>query len=199
MIDEREYYRLGVLYRERKLSGKNKSGTRISYKIADEFHVNHATVERAERYADGIDAIREIDPELAEMILDNRIHVNKEVIHGIRKVGKDELAEFVRLARSVRTPVIRSFDGGIRVRRSDRNEVAGVVANIFAPSVPVEYGIDSFLRDIRNNSEPFVKLIKQMISVNRNLYERNRNAVADEIHGIILKIERLEEEIRNEQ
>ena len=59
-------------------------------KIADEYGVSHATVERAENFVDGLDAAEEEIPGITQEILSGRIKPTKKEV---RAIGKEKDAE----------------------------------------------------------------------------------------------------------
>lgn len=104
LTDEKKTVLLGKMYSARKRSHGGDRGNqytkvasdqsghlatgRIKEQIAKEYGVGQGTVQRAEIYANGIDAIREEDPELADEILTSRKKVKKSGAAYIPLSGK---------------------------------------------------------------------------------------------------------------
>ncbi len=87
---------------ERNESGKyqkrqnDAQGGKTSIQIATELGIGQKTVERAEQFAKGVEAIREKSPEAAEKILKGGSGVTKAAIQNVPKMDLEQVKELAR-------------------------------------------------------------------------------------------------------
>ncbi len=82
--------------------GESKGKT--SYRIAKEMGVNHATVERAEKFVDGMDAAEAVLPGVSQEILSGKIKPTQAEVAAIAKAPPEqrkEMAEQLRIPRTL--------------------------------------------------------------------------------------------------
>jgi hypothetical protein len=111
LSDEQKTYLLGKLYEARKQSrggtGANQYNVqnrqngdsakgRTVMQIAKEQGVGQKTVERAEHFAKGLDAIREVSPAAADKVLDGKSGVSKQTIAEMRNADNEEVKEVAK-------------------------------------------------------------------------------------------------------
>lgn len=119
LTDEQRTYLLGKLYESRKKSiggnGSNqytkreeqiaqngqvaktdKEGHGVSGEIAMELNIGRNTVRRAEHFAKGIDALREVSPEAADKIINGKANVTKSAVAELKAAPKEEVKEFAK-------------------------------------------------------------------------------------------------------
>lgn len=204
LTDEQKTYLLGKMYEARKHSyGAEKGGRgnqyyvvsdqsdhlphgRIKEQIAKEQKVGQGTVQRAEDFAHGIDAIRETEPELADSILTAETKATQQAI---MEIGKSKPEERQELIQSVK-------DGKCKQRKGKIEVITEAAEEMFETPKPIEYGIQSFIQDIETNSAPFIRLLRQMVTANKEICISNKAEVIKEIHNsTIAKIEEIEKEI----
>ncbi len=180
LTDEQRTCLLGKLYEARKhtrggqIGNTNASKRRdqndpfvygtnggISAQIAYEQNVSQATVKRAEKFAKGIDAIREEDSELAESILNAEKKVPMSVV---RKVGMANPEERKRMISAIKS--------GNRISAiKSGNRISGIenVVNSMYGEVETEYTIENLMEQIRFNADTFIKILKNLIEDHREL------------------------------
>ena len=165
--------------------------------------VGQKTVERSEYYAHGIDAIREEEPELADSILNAEKKVSKQSIQDIGKAEPEKKHEMIQAVKEGRPykepeekPVIRKTPEERKQYKEEMKKVAEAVAELFDETEPIGYTVDSLLYDIKINSEPFIRLVRQMVERNKEICIENKETVIRTIHeNIVSKIEEIEKEI----
>lgn len=198
MTQEQKYYLLGTEYRERKKknAASHGSGVRTSQEIAREYGINHSTVERAEHFAEGIDAVREMYPDVADEILCGKIKVSQK---SIVTIGRADYADQRMLIRFLcnGTPVegARTKEGAKKNLRA-MSAVDSAVAGIYSGTNRAEYTVDSLMREISMNADSFINSLKRTLDGNQALCRENKRTVIATLHKHITKeIEKFEEEI----
>jgi hypothetical protein len=168
-----------------------------------EQNVGQKTVERAEYYAHGIDAIREKEPELADSILNGEKKVTKQSIQDIGKAEPEKQEEMIQCVKEGKPyiptskPVItRRSQEEIQKEKEELKAISDVTSEMFETEGEAEYTIDSLLYDIEINSTPFIRLLTQMVETNKELCKANKAMVIREIHkNTVIKIMEIEKEI----
>lgn len=107
LTPEMRDYCIGQIYRnEKKKNGGRRRGEEFSVdqndplkstaeKVADQYGVGSATVKRSERFADGIDRIGGIAPEIKQDILKGKTNVTKTEIRELAKATDEEVSAAV--------------------------------------------------------------------------------------------------------
>lgn len=105
LSEEQRMYLLGKLYESRKnCHGGNRKSSRQNDDlingpgktvriIAQEQGVGARTVERAEKFAQGVDALRKVSTEAAEMVLAGTAGTTKQDIAALAKCGEDDVKQ----------------------------------------------------------------------------------------------------------
>ena len=118
LADEQKTYIIGKMYEARKksvgapkgntnaekqsaqngqvVSKSDKEGHGVSGEIAMELNIGRNTVRRAEHFAKGIDALREVSPEAADKIINGKANVTKSAVAELKAAPKEEVKEFAK-------------------------------------------------------------------------------------------------------
>lgn len=195
LTSEQRTLLLGKLYESRKMSvGGNrgnqytkepshqnddlpKESKRTAQIIAKEMGVGQATVERAEKFSKGIDALEEVSKEAAEKVLSGKSGMTKAAIMELPKLEPQE-----------RKNVAQAIMENKPIHKEDKPKETGVEKS-------QEYTIDNLLSEITINSDQFVQFLRQTLA-NRNQYyqkSENKNRVLETINSVINKIKKLQE------
>ena len=116
LTDAQRTYLLGKLYESRKKSSGGQAGNDnavkrdaqngqlvsatdkekhgVSGEIAMELNLGRNTVSRAEHFAKGIDALREVSPEAADKIISGKANATKGAVAELKRKSKDEIKRF---------------------------------------------------------------------------------------------------------
>ena len=98
LTDEQRTYTIGKMYEARKntqggdrrseefSSAQSEHLKRASEQIATEIGVGKETVKRSEKFAKGVDALREVSPEAADKVLSGKANVTKKDVQSISKM-----------------------------------------------------------------------------------------------------------------
>ena len=213
LTDEQRTYMRGKLYEARKNTVGGQLGNdnatkrsaqnehidirkRTAEQIAEELGIGKDTVKRAEHYAKGIDEIRKEEPELANSILIGKTSVPKKEVAAITKASQEEKKEIIKAIKDgtiKRKPkVITEKD------RQDMKQIAKYVDDMQS-SKTCEPTLDDLLKDLRNNSTPYIRLLNSMIKGYAKVIKGNHEKVIETIDECIVKeINNLKEMIINE-
>lgn len=212
LTDEQRTYLLGKLYEARKHTVGGQHGNqnaskqrrqngaivsgRVREQIMQEQNVGQKTVERAEEYAKGIDAIRETEPELADSILFGKTSVPKKEVAAIKKASQEEKKEIIK---SIKDGTIKRKPKVVTEKdRQDMKQIAKYVDDMQS-SETCEPTLDDLLKDLRNNSTPYIRLLNSMIKGYATVIKGNHEKVIETIDECIVKeINNLKEVIINE-
>jgi hypothetical protein len=182
--------------------GTAKGGTAQS--IAAELGIGVNTVERAEKFAAGIDAIREVSPETADKVLSGKIKPTRTDVASIAKAEPEERPRMVEQIEKgekitpvavpdkiVHKPEAKYTGGGTAEYRAKRDEIAETVARMYDPDSVPEYGIDDFLKEIGWNADLYIKQLRNSITDHLELVKSNREVVIGIIDEIKEDIEKI--------
>ena len=170
LTDEQKTVLIGEMYKARKHThgGNRRSGefssnqndnlktqkqNRVANQIADELNVSPASVVRAEMYVNGLDAIREEEPELADSIMNASKKVSKQTIRDIGQARPE--------VRKIMIDDIKS-DKKKRITKSETKELLGI-ADTLTNDTCMEYTIDHMTEQIRVNADAFIRSLSNLI------------------------------------
>lgn len=195
LTDEQRTYTIGKMYEARKKSNgapvgntnaakqRDQNGPvvyRRSYEqIADELNLAENTVKRAEKFAKGVDALREINPAAADKVLSGKTKVTRTAVAGLAKMEKDEVGH---AADAI---------------------MAGMLLPSTKPSTPEHpaeepapaYGIDGLIEIVEINGRKYVSMLETSIRTRQFVIdgEDAKNRLKDTITKIIVEIEKVRE------
>lgn len=144
LSDENRTYCIGKMYEARRKSaggqGANQytvqctqngntanTPNRVSEQIAKEQGVGKNTVLRAAKFAQGVDAIREVSPEVADMILQGGSGVKKADVQQFTAMPDDEKKEFVSAVSTGTIKEQKKGQGGSKRNRAIAKAVEAAV------------------------------------------------------------------------
>lgn len=214
LTDEQKTYMIGKMYEARKnsqggdrrseefskdqndlLKSKPKSTAEA---IGREIGVAEPTVKRAEKFAKGVDAIKEISPEAAEKVLSGT------------STPKKDIADFVKMEPEQKAATVEGIISGVPAKRKsynpagynkemreNREETEKIVAEMYNPDTVPEYTIDFLLESIEDNGENYAQLLKNtLLDRSTLLTTKNKPKVVEAINGVIRKIEKIREAVK---
>ena len=160
--------------------------------IAAELGIGAKTVDRAEKFAKGIDTLRQTNPEAADTVLKGNSGTTKTEISDlpnrtaseIQKVAQDILSGEIKKQK----PMRRQDD------RSNGTLIKNIVEDMYNPDSTPEFTIDLLVEDIQANGENYIDLLRNTLTDRSTLLTtENKPRVAAEIQHIIDKIYKLKE------
>lgn len=203
LTDEQRMLLLGKMYEARKQShggqirGSSQNGDtvqRVSEQIAQEMGVGKNTVLRAEKFAKGIEAIREADAEVAEKILAGKANISKAEVQSLAKAEPEVVKE---TAKSIKEGKHSKY---FLPGANNRNYHKEKEENLPKPQIPSdpnwmpEYGFDDLVEEAKGITSNFVKQMRRLMEDNRELVSGNFaefEKVLDEVEN---GLEKLKEE-----
>lgn len=204
LTDEQRMFLIGKMYESRKRahggdrrseefstnqSDKLKDGKQgwMVNQIAEEQGISPATVKRSEDYANGIEAIREREPELADSILKAEKKVPKIAVIEVAKADPDERE--VLIDEIVETNTLKR-----RGKNASTKEIGSIVETLSDNNV-MEYTISMMKEQIRLNADAFIRSLSNMLKDHDDLYVKHTKEVNNVIDEIICKIEKIKGDI----
>lgn len=223
VTDEQKTVLIGEAYKAQKMSNGGERGTcrdqtgkfaasphfddlrqtnRTAGKIAKQFNVGKATVERAEYFVDGLNAAEEVSPGFKNAILSGEVKAPKSTIAEIRKMEPEEKKKTVESILSgdpKKTPTKRVVFP--KEARQVKQDIADIVADMYDSDSDYEYGVSDLVDEIKVNTEAFVKMLHRTTDIRREVFsgnERNKQEVISAINEYaIAEINRIVEVIKN--
>ena len=205
LTEEQKSYMVGKMYEARKRSqggdrrseefsnGQNvhlkdrrevKDGT--AGEIGKEIGVDGRTVRRAEKFAKGIDALRENNPEAATAVLKGNSGATKAEISELP--GKTA-SEIQKVAQDILTGDIKK-DRPKR-EKSDKENLAAIgkiVDEMYDASNVKEYTMDMLVEDIQINGKMAVDMLRSILTSHSTLLTvENRPAVGEAIEKYFIE------------
>lgn len=163
---------------------------RSVHKIAQELGVGTSTVERAEKFSKGIDALAEVNKEAADEVLKGKTGVNKKTIMEFPKMEplrQKEVAEAI-----MRGDIKKEQNKGGNPRgwtkedRESRALTEAIVADMYNPELK-PYTIEMLEEEIELNGQSAINVLRQVVLVERTdlLSGENNRRVVQKIENII--------------
>lgn len=171
-------------------SGRMKKFRETAEEIASEHKIGATTVKRAEKYAQGIDAIREEEPELANAIL------NAE-----RKLSKKDVEEIGIAHPAAKKAMINSIRTGEAEKKSrpkgEMKKITGIVESL-SDETSMEYTVHHLTEQIRMNSETFIRSLSNLIMDHTDICNVHQMEIVKAIDTHITnKINQIKETLNN--
>lgn len=163
--------------------------------IGKEIGVDGRTVRRAEKFAKGIDTLRESDPEAADAVLKGNSGATKAEISELPNKTAQEIQ---RVAQDILSGEIKKQHPA-RTRQSEEAReqaklISRIVEDMKNPDSAPEFTIDFLLEDIQANGQNYIDLLRNTLTDRSTLLTaENKPRVAAEIQNIIDKINKLKE------
>ena len=158
--------------------------------IADENKIAASTVKRAEKYANGIDAIREEAPELADAILKSEKRLSKK---DIEDIGMAHPAAQKAMIESIRTGEAEKKSRP----KGETRKINSIVETLSDDSC-MEYTIHHMTEQIRVNSDAFIRSLSNLIMDHTDVTNGHQAEIVQAIdENIIKRIMQIKEILNN--
>lgn len=182
----------GNQYTQRSGGAQNGHQLKTAEIIAHELGIGHNTVKRAEKFAQGVEAVRAVSPEAAEKILSGKANITKTEVQELAKAEPEkvkEAAEAIKENRpkKVTLPQYHDYHKG---KTDDLPE----------PQIPTDpnwepdFELDDLLEEARGVTGNFLKQIQRVMRENRKMVSENLAEVTTVLDEVINGIEKLKEE-----
>lgn len=212
LSDEQKTYLLGKLYEARKNSitrnakgqfspsrqnGDTVKGPGKTVKtIAKEQGVGAKTVERAEHFARGLDAIAEVSKEAADKILKGGTHVAKSDVSEMREATNEEVKEFADAINRGELPKKRDGKWATRETRDRYAKIRDIAEQMGTEQRGTTF--DDVLRLLEAAENDFISKVERMIESEKNNItadDRWPDALEGYFDSVISDINELKERI----
>ena len=205
---------MGKAYKARKLSHggdrksraqnghlKKKGTERQADKLARELGVGRNTIKRAEKFADGVDAIRKDSPEAADKILEGRTGVTKEAVRDYPKAPPSDRSALIDAILKGK-PIKRSDGekptaaGNLKKLRADYDAIRKNAQAARDPGT-VHFDISDLLEEIEVNGNKYVKQLKMTVTVRQDVIadDEARDKVRQAINDIRQAIKEVSDQL----
>jgi len=222
LTDEQRTYMIGKMYEARKkssggqvgndnaikrdaqngqfVSNTDKKGHGVSGELAIELNVGRNTVRRAEKFAKGVDVLRKISPESADVVLKGKAKLNKGEVAAIATADPDVQKKTAEAIVKNETPQVlpkkpepkpKPINNG---RTAEMRELFKTIEDAAARTrnvdMPSTYDIDSMCEELRGIGEMCISSMRGTIDGHRALLvdQEAKNkvfaAIAEVIQGI---------------
>lgn len=149
--------------------------------IAREIGVGRNTVDRAGKFAKGIDTLRDVSPDAADRVLSGNAKVTRTAVAGLANLDRDEVEQ-----------AADAIMAGMLIPNRKPSE----------PETPPEepapsYGIDGLIEIVEVNGRKYVSMLETSIRTRQFVIdgEEAKNRLKDTIAEIIVGIEKVRESI----
>ena len=175
--------------------------------LAKELGIGSTSVERSEKYANGIDAIREVNPGTADAILTGNMKARYKDVQAIGKASPEERQHMIRqIERGEKlTPVdvpdkilinvkSENYKGsGTKAERERLVEIAKAASENYtdAPKITIE----DITQEIILDGRQFIRIVKNTLEIHRELIAQNRDKFLSAIDQIMNEIEKAKGDI----
>lgn len=161
---------------------------RVANQIAEELNISPASVIRAEMYVDGIEAIREEEPELADAIISSKKHVSKQTVRDIGKahpVARKQMIDDIKNDRKK------------KITKAETKELIGI-AETLTDDGNMEYTVDHLTEQIRINADAFIRSLSNMLMDHKDLCNEHQDKITKAIdESITERINQIKERLNN--
>ena len=202
LSDEQKTYLLGKLYEARKLARGNTTSSRADdgrfqsrqsddkgrtvIQIAQEQGVGQKTVERAEQFAKGVDALRKVSPEAADKVLEGKSKITKGAVAELKTAPEAEVKEFAEAVNEGK-PLKAKQPRPMSPQMKDfTKKLADVVAEM--ENTEKAYGLDDAIRDLNSAEDMFINQVEFVLEERKEVIasdERGKEQVIGFIESVI--------------
>lgn len=202
LTDEQRTYLMGKRYEARKnteafkgnqYTNKSGDGQNVHHQtkkeiksgtagvIGKDYGVDSKTVRRAEKFAHGVDVLREVNPAAADKVLNGKTKIPKSAVAEIARMEQKEVeaaadAILSDMAVSVKKPDPPKPEqpkkkpvGRPTEYREMREIIDKVVASQTDPDASPVFNLDDLISEIKVNGESYVMGLRDTISIRTNL------------------------------
>lgn len=205
LTDEQRTYMVGKMYEARKNShggdrrsvvvsttqnGRLKTATEIKQgtagEIARDIGVGNNTVIRAEKFAKGVDALREVSPAAADKILDGKTGATKADVGELATAEPEIIEAFAQAVNEGKKPERKPRKPKTDEEKRDMAEIEAIMRDMRDPNTTPEFTIDFLIEDIELNGQTYVELLASTIEERSNLAtDENKPLIVAAINKVV--------------
>jgi hypothetical protein len=149
--------------------------------IGKDYGVDGKTVRRAEKFAHGVDVLRDVSPAAADKVLAGKAKVSKNAVAEIARLERDEVeaaadAIMSDMVVKPQEPQKRKPSGYTKADRELHDMIQAAIAPLRDTENAPEYTVDSLIEDIEINGATYVKSVRNMLDTRKELYHKDADA-----------------------
>lgn len=199
---EQKTYMIGKMYEARKKTQGGRHGNQYtklataqnaqlpttSESIAEEQGINQATVRRAEKYAQGIEKIREVDPDTADKILSGESAVTKTAVQELSKAEPEAVkaaTEKIKAGETVEVETIKSL-------RGYKEPLVQRTSTLDGTAKKVDEEFADVLEDLNLTADTFLRQFEKTLRENRKIVKANLAEVVSVMERVKKSLEKME-------
>ena len=203
LTDEQKTYMMGKMYEARKNSASARDdqgrfapshqnddtvrGPAKTAKImAKELGVGKSTVERSERFANGIDALSLVSPEAADKVLKGESKATKSAVAELKAAPEEEVKEFAKAVNEGK-PIKAKAPRPMSTQMKDfSKKLLDVVSEM--ENTNKAYTLDDAIRDLNSAEDVFINQIEFVLEERKEVIgsdERGKEQVIGFIESVI--------------
>ncbi len=212
LTDEQKTYVIGKMYEARKktsggqrandnaskrdahngqlVSETDKKSHGVSGEIAMELNIGRNTVRRAEHFAKGIDALKEVSPTAAEMVMQGKTNIDKKDVQELSKKDEIEVKKIATAIEKGEPLKPTTFPTGRERKKEEEYQLLG---NHDRESPAVEYTLDDLLEEMRAVNDDFLGKYRRMLKYHAKLISENAAEVATVFTELVTEFEKMED------
>ena len=167
---------------------------RTAEDIGEEFGITARSVQRAEKFSRGIDALKAISRDAAERVLKGNTSITKAKVSAIPKMTPDAIEEVAQAIINgepiPRQEVKQEYKprGWTKADREERTKLETIATDMYDRTTVPEYTVDSLVDDIQLCAEGFIQQIKNTLKDRSDvLTAENKPIISDAIDLYIIK------------
>lgn len=207
LTTEQKTYMIGKMYEARKRSqggdrrseefsnGQNvhlkdrreiKDGT--AGEIGNEVGMNARSVRRAEKYAKGVDKIREVDPETADKILSGESTATKTAVQELSKAEPEAVkaaTEKIKAGETVEVETVKSL-------RNYKEPLVQRASTLDGTTKKVDEEFADVLEDLNLTADTFLRQFEKTLRENRKIVKGNLAEVVSVMERVKKSLEKME-------
>lgn len=173
---------------------KKKYGTAAA--IAREIGVGRNTVDRAEKFAKGVDVLRNVSPEAADKVLEGKSKITKTEVADLAKSEPEIIEAFAQAVNEGKRPERKPRKPKTEEEKQDMAEIEAIMADMRDPTTTPEFTIDYLIEDIEINGQTYVELLANTLKDRNNLVtNENKPRIAAAIDKVVESIMKVREQI----
>lgn len=210
LTDEQRAYMIGKMYEARKKSiggqvgnsnAKNevdkmsesfkdkreiKDGT--SGEIGKEVGMNARSVRRAEKFAQGVDKIREVDSEAADIVLSGNSTATRTAVQELSKAEPEAVkaaTEKIKAGETVEAETVKSL-------RNYKEPLVQRESTLDGTAVKMDAALSDVLEDLNLIADTFIRQFDKALKENRKLVKGNLAEVVSVMERVKKSLEKME-------
>lgn len=169
---------------------KKRYGTAAA--IARELGVGINTVERAEKFAQGVDALKKVSPEAAEKVLQGKANITKAAVQELAKKDEKEIKAVAKAIEKGQNLKATTFPSGAVSKPKEDDQMKPVISRD-RDAPPPEYTLDDLLEELRAVNEDYIRKCRIIIGHHKQMIQKNAAEVSTVFHEVIIELEKMEE------